>query len=272
MINKIGFGSGFRKIGFRSSVFDPDAEMQLLFEGGEQGTFYNPSDLSTMFQDAAGTKPVTADGDPVGLIGDKSGNDNHATQAVSAARPIYKTDGALYRLQFDGVDDSLETQGDIFRNSKAGYVAATLKIGSLSGQQVILDYTVAVGATQNLIVIYTSGSKLFIGGRRLESDSLQSFELTVVKMGDTVTLDAYFDWQSGMLHYSFNGVDSSVVFQTAGLTDNTIRAVRIGTKYNLTGQYFKGSIYGIVVLDNEINLADRKKVRTYLANKVGVTL
>ena len=43
-----------------------------LFASGEQGVWFDPSDLSTMFQDSAGTTPVTVDGQPVGLILDKS--------------------------------------------------------------------------------------------------------------------------------------------------------------------------------------------------------
>lgn len=42
-----------------------------LFAAGEQGLWYDPSDLSTLFQDAAGTVPVTAAGQPVGVILDK---------------------------------------------------------------------------------------------------------------------------------------------------------------------------------------------------------
>lgn len=45
-----------------------------MFASGEQGVWYDPSDLSTMFQDAAGTIPVTAVGQPVGLMLDKSKN------------------------------------------------------------------------------------------------------------------------------------------------------------------------------------------------------
>jgi hypothetical protein len=43
-----------------------------LFSAGEQGAWYDPSDFSTMFQDSAGTTPVTAVEQPVGLILDKS--------------------------------------------------------------------------------------------------------------------------------------------------------------------------------------------------------
>ena len=45
--------------------------MKKLFANGEQGFFYDPNDLSTMFQDAAGTVPVTGVGQPVGLMLDK---------------------------------------------------------------------------------------------------------------------------------------------------------------------------------------------------------
>jgi hypothetical protein len=43
----------------------------MLFTAGEQGGWWDPSDLSTMYQDSAGTTPVTAVGQPVGMILDK---------------------------------------------------------------------------------------------------------------------------------------------------------------------------------------------------------
>lgn len=43
-----------------------------LFLGGIPGAWYDPTDLSTMFQDSTGTTPVTAVEQPVGLILDKS--------------------------------------------------------------------------------------------------------------------------------------------------------------------------------------------------------
>ena len=61
----IGLGS---IAGFGISPFDPSQ----LFAGGEQGGWYDPSDLSTLYQDAAGTTPVTAVEQPVGLVLDKS--------------------------------------------------------------------------------------------------------------------------------------------------------------------------------------------------------
>lgn len=66
-----------------------DSVIKGLFSAGEVGVWYDPSDLTTLFQDSAGTTPVTAAGQPVGRMLDKSGRGNHATQATAAQRPIY---------------------------------------------------------------------------------------------------------------------------------------------------------------------------------------
>jgi len=82
-------------------IFKPED----LFFLGEKGAYYSPSDLPTLFQDAAGTTAVTADGDPVGLAVDKSGNAVNAAQSVSASRPVYNVSPS--RLSLDKVDDAL---------------------------------------------------------------------------------------------------------------------------------------------------------------------
>lgn len=58
-----------------------------LFAAGAAGVWFDPSDLSTVYQDAAGTTPATV-GSVVGLILDKSGNGNHASQNTTASKPI----------------------------------------------------------------------------------------------------------------------------------------------------------------------------------------
>lgn len=101
-----GFGFHDRHSPFR---FNP----ATLFGGGAQGAWYDPSDLSTLFQDAAGTVPVASIGDPVGRISDKSGNGNHATQSTAASRPLLQQTAGLYHLTFDGANDSLSTAASI---------------------------------------------------------------------------------------------------------------------------------------------------------------
>lgn len=70
-----------------------------LFSSGELGAWFDISDMSTLFQDVAGTTPVTSDGDPVALILDKSGNNNHAEQVSNSRRPIFRISGGLSWLE-----------------------------------------------------------------------------------------------------------------------------------------------------------------------------
>lgn len=107
--------------------------IKSLFANGEQGFAYDPNDLYTMFQDAAGTVPVTAAGQPVGLVLDKSGRGNHAYQTTSASRPLLQrnaTTGAYY-LAFDGTDDFLVTSSINF--------TATDKISLFAGVRKLSD-------------------------------------------------------------------------------------------------------------------------------------
>lgn len=89
----LGYGSNFGQ------------QIQKLFTNGEQGFFYDPNDLSTMYQDDAGTVDVLLTGQPVAYIKDLSGNGNHAKQSDSSKRPLLSS--IPYFLDYDNVDDEL---------------------------------------------------------------------------------------------------------------------------------------------------------------------
>jgi hypothetical protein len=99
----------------RKTIWLGNVFPQSLFSTGLAGAWYDPSDLSTLFQDSAGTTPVTASGQPVGKMLDKSGNGNHVIQATAAARPLLVVASSLYYLQFDGVDDDLRVNSPNLR-------------------------------------------------------------------------------------------------------------------------------------------------------------
>jgi len=96
-----GFGLSLTAINTLSAV---QRAINILKSAGP-GAWYDPSDLATMFQDSAGTTPVTAVEQPVGRILDKSGGGNHAIQPTATSRP---TLSSRYNLltkteQFDDV-------------------------------------------------------------------------------------------------------------------------------------------------------------------------
>ncbi len=121
--------------GVSLTIFNPLS----LFAAGEKGVWFDPTDIKTLFQDAAGTIPVTAYGQKVGRILDKSGNNNHATQATTALQPTYQIDNeGNPNLTFLGSYTQLATSAIDFTTTAQMMVGVGLNVvGSASAAAAI---------------------------------------------------------------------------------------------------------------------------------------
>jgi hypothetical protein len=146
-----------------------------LFAGGIAGAWYGPSDLSTLFQDSAGTTPVTTAGQPVGLMLDNSGNGNHAAQATAARRLTYQTSPA--RATLDKVDDRL---------------SVTVPTGGFTGTMVLAtDQGTASYGVNIPAGAYDIGGKYgqFFPGTAIVGQVIRNGALSA---GDAAATEAYF--------------------------------------------------------------------------------
>ena len=132
-----------------------------LFAAGEKGLWYDISDITTLFQDSAGTIPVTAFGQPVGKVLDKSGNNIHATQSTSANRPIYSvhSNGFPY-LQFDGVNDSLVTSTLNLTTTDKVTWSAGLYVDSAAAGAVAMEFSANTNTNAGTFYISAPSSVL----------------------------------------------------------------------------------------------------------------
>ena len=145
VIGSVGVSTSRQFIGAAFRNFNQ--QIQKLFSNGEQGFFYDPNDLSTMYQDDAGTIPVTASGQPVGLMKDKSGNNNHAFATSSASRPVLRknaTTGAYY-LEFDGSDDFLMTNNIDFTATDKVSLFAGVRVAAYA-TAILLEFSSDINA------------------------------------------------------------------------------------------------------------------------------
>lgn len=76
-------GIGLGKMGDGAAAFDPKSIAGLK-------AWIDFSDKSTLFTDAAMTIPAVNDGDAIGAVKDKSGNNNNFTQATAGNKPSYR--------------------------------------------------------------------------------------------------------------------------------------------------------------------------------------
>lgn len=193
-----------------------------FFSSGESGIWYDPSDLSTLYQDSSGTVSVTANNDPVGRINDKSGNANYSSQTTSSYRPLYNTNGTLNWLEFDGTDDYL--QGTITESFSGGVTIAT-KIrfnGSLNSQCI---FSKRDGVSENNIQLGTSssGGLSFVGwGLNIVTSTFSGS----LSSGQWYYIEASYDPTNSLVKIRVD--DTIETFSNTGTLDNTVSTFRLG--------------------------------------------
>lgn len=91
-----------------------------IFTPGINGGWYDPSDLSTLFQDSIGNVPVTGVEQPVGRMLDKSGLGNHSYQTDVNCRPILSARYNLYTGTEELSSQDVETSSTTYTLSFTG--------------------------------------------------------------------------------------------------------------------------------------------------------
>ena len=233
-----------------------------LFSANEQGAFYIPkpvvNGVQSLFQDDAGTVAVTADGDPVGLMLDQSGNGNHATQSVSGSRPVNPG------LAYDGVDDFLENSFEMGSSDfiisivagtqgLSGDTPCAFGLGSTTGRKGLYFYAnTDFGTANNQVRVFALDTEIIVGPDiRDTGDRI----LTITRENNTFSL--YVDGE----FYS-SGVASGAFSED----------LAIGTKPINLDRKYNGDKLGSMVLVKTSNFANRAKIENYLASEAGVTL
>ena len=155
----------------------PISRMKSLFAAGGQGAIIDPSAPGVLFQDDAGTTPVTVAGQSVGRVLDGSGLGNNAVQAVSTKKPTFKLDTAgRPSLFLDGVDDVLATAAVGWASEEVTVVAAIRPQAASGGRQIVSfgDATADAGSWA-LMAQGASGDPVAYGARRRWSNPTYNF-------------------------------------------------------------------------------------------------
>jgi hypothetical protein len=248
-----------------------------LFASGEQGGWYDPSDISTLFKDTAGTDPVTAVGDVVARINDKSGRANHATQGTLASRPIYRIDGGgRPYLELDGFNDGLAT-GII----APGVDKAQMFVGLYKATDAATILLELGDAVSNIGMFYflsgpDSGGQYSAFGRGIASPgpTLIAVWTPGDVAPDTAVLTATHDIAGDLSTIRRNAVAGTSGAGDKGAGNFRDDVLYIGARAGGAALPFNGRMYGVIVRFSAANLSTDEitATETWLANKTGVTL
>jgi hypothetical protein len=236
------------------SVFSPviiDSWVpNLLFEASEQGVWYDPSDITTLFQDNAGTTPVTATGQSVGRILDKSGRGNHATQATLAQRPTYQVDGTgRPYLLFDGVDDWMATGTITPAINKAQVFAGIRKLSDVSAYGVIAETSASISSNNGSLVLHGpagAGTATYEWQSKGTTRVVCAFGGTVTTAPVTNVLTGIADIAAPVSTFRINAGQVSTVVTTQGTGNYLAYPLYIGRRGGTTLP-FNGRIYSLII-------------------------
>lgn len=229
----------------------------------QASVWYDPSDLSTMWQDTAGTIPAVP-GLPVARIDDKGNLGLHATQATAANRPTLQRDsGGNYYLQFDGVDDALTIP---------------------TGMPVPTTGCCAVVAWQH--DGYPATNPILYYQRATTADA--SHQHPLIRLANTGAVQALIGNQSSASVDGSTPAASPYAVTAHLATDNAARKSYLnGVLYGtatapaltdaadsptgaIGGATFAGRIYGVVHIQHGIADADRQTLERELMRRAGV--
>ena len=257
-----------------------DQIIKSLFANNEQGFVYDPNDLSTMFQDAAGTIPVTGVGQPVGLMLDKSGRGNHATQSTSASRPILRQNavtGANY-LEFDGSDDFLRTSNiDFTGTDKISLFAGVRKLSDVAAS-VVFELSAAWVYNEGSFIVhapYTNGGPNFYSAARGTATATLALSSRIEgsKYAAPVSavVSAKHDISGDYSMMVVNGVSGSAATADKGTGNYGNYPLYIGRRGG-TPLPFNGHIYSLIGVGKLVSDSETAAIEKELAKRAGVTL
>lgn len=217
-------------------------QVAALFASGEQGAWYEPSlTNSTLFQDSAGTTPVTAVGQPVGRMLDKSGRGNTATQPTAINRPVLQIDGnGKYYLAFNGTNSWMSTGSiDFTGTDKMTVVAGVRKLSDVTN--IVAELSANITVNNGSFYLITPTQVSFASRGTSSSSTNSTFAAPITKV-----LSASMDISGPLISMRADGTVVATSLSSQGTGSYGNYPLYIGARGG-TSLFFNGQLYGLIV-------------------------
>lgn len=219
--------------------------------------WFDFSDLTTLFQDAARSTPVTTNNDPIGGVADKSGSNNHASQGTDANRPLYKTNiqNSKGSGLWDGSNDNLAT-GNFASPPATSTIFVVAKWTTGAGDRQLFD---GLDASNRHAAWFIEGG----------SDTVNMWQGSVQLASGAITI-------TNMAIYSFVYTGSTTsrgyqngtqVINNGNAGSTSLGKLNIGTFFNGSANPLGGYIAELIVIGSVLADTPRQAVESYLNAK-----
>lgn len=247
--------------------------------------YWDADDLSTLFQDAPGTIPVVASGQPVARWTNKAvtGAILDVAQANAARVPTWLSPAQNGQggVLFDAVDDTLDSvlgaSQDVLRNKSGGTLVCVFNSGvtvpgiAPATSRFAMTPRTGGGAQRAGLTLSQPVATPFtrVGGRRLDADPFLVVlpEPALYVAGQFLLMIGVFKWWQAELFGFVSGANAAnlIPFQTAGSSDNTAgtTGVRLGDNVS----WLDGAILAAAVYDRELYAWERQALERWASRR-----
>jgi hypothetical protein len=243
-----------------------------IFANGEAGVWYDLSDLSTLFQDRAGTTPVTGAGQEIGRVLDKSGRGNHLTANSDATRGLYQVDQAgLPYILFDGSINGYVTPTITPGIDKVQVFAGVRKLSDAS-VGMIAESSVDAGSNNGAFRFLVPGNPGYEYRQRGTINAAGAAATPGYASPITNVVTGLGDISGDRTTIRVNGTQVAQSTSDQGTGNFLAYPLYIGRRGG-TSLPFNGRIYSLIVRFGPNLDAQRiRQVEHYVAEKTGVSL
>ena len=256
-----------RQLTWGSGVPDP----VKMFANGEQGVIFNPSDFTTMFQDDAGSIPVTSVGQSVRKILDTSGNGN---DLILVDCVLAKDSDGFYCISYNGTTSSSATPSiDLTNTSKVSLFAGVSITSDASGSMVAEFSPDGNSNPGGFSVLYGFGGASYRLAANTSGASGFSFVLPNMPAPFKHVASVAFDNDGidvdSQIKFSGNGVKCSIVSWSVVPPGNFGNwALNIGSR---VANVFPmaGYLYPVVMISRETTAQETADTQNWINNRTG---
>ena len=214
------------------------------------------ADITTLYQDDALTVPVTADGNAIGGIMDKSTANNHHIQANTALRPVYKA-GVWNGLSVSRHD------GDILRReqslSPTSFTVFSVSLSASTGDRTIYSWEAT-----NLIRHQIATN--FLLRMRSSTGTMRQFSISTGVLSKAILTTR---WNGSSFEGWRNNISGGAALTDTGTL--TLTNSRIGGEASDQATFaYIGDVGEVLFYNRALTEDERGAVQTYLNAKWAV--
>lgn len=224
--------------------------------------WYDFSDVATLFTDSARTAPITADGNVIGGVTDKSGSGNHLAQMTTGNKPLYKTNiqNGLSAALFDGADDFLSLAGTIGIGNNVTFFLVVRQNSAATQRNTIFGQNNTANAMQ--VELGSLGSSQYSFGTIVPGSFVAN--ASSGSASNKARLWVYVRNGAGANHSIYCDQNAKT------LVDNTADSYTANSSQELGrrasgSQLFSGYLFDVLIYTETLSATDINRVSDYLA-------